>query len=79
MKIVKIEEFSRQDGTIFNVFFKPTLFEKLIGCKEKVKRFKDSGCMYVRGENTVYIQENGSYLENHSYIGETIDNWRRKF
>lgn len=74
MKITKIEYIKN----IYYVTLEPNYIEKLFGCKGKIKKYKDSGSNYMCGGGTIYINEDGEKTSNGSYIGETIDIWRRK-
>lgn len=78
MKITKIER-DKDSYNVFIVTFTPNFFEKLFGVKEKNKKFKDTDSIYTFGGGTVYISQDGEKIENRSYIGESIDKWRRAF
>lgn len=75
MKITKIEEV----GGLYHVTLKPNWLEKLFGVKEKTWTFKDNYSTYRFGGGSVYIRSDGEKTGNGSYIGESIDKWRRKF
>jgi len=47
--------------------------------KTKTKKFKDSGNHYTFGGGNIYHDEDGEKTGNGSYVGESIDKWRRKF
>jgi len=76
MKIVKIENI---DFRIYKVTIRPSFIEKILGKKEETIRIKDTDRSYIHGNGSVYINERGEYLGNGNFIGEAIDNWRRRF
>lgn len=75
MKLTKIEKIDR----IYHVTMEPGFFERLFGVKTRVDRFMDSHKTFVFGGGTVYIREDGEELGNTSYVGNSIDKWRRRF
>nr|QBM02711.1 hypothetical protein [uncultured archaeon] len=75
MKITKIE----REKWVYLVTFEPNFLEKFFGIKTKTKKFKDSGNHYTFGGGNIYHDEDGEKTGNGSYVGESIDKWRRKF
>ena len=75
MRISKIEH---QDF-YYKVTFEPNWIERIFGVNEKTVRYRASDSTYVFGGGTVYIREDGEKCGNHSYVGDEIDKWRRKF
>lgn len=78
MKITKIVDV-KDNYRDYEVTFAPNWFEKLLGYKEKTKKYRNTGDEYTFGGGKVYIKEDGSILSNGNWIGEAIDNFRRKF
>ena len=78
---MRITEIKRKENTlsVYEVTFQPNWLEKLFGVVEKQKEYRNSGSTYSFGGGTVYIDKDGNYLSNGSYIGESIDKWRRQF
>jgi hypothetical protein len=76
MKITKIEN---NENWIYTVYLEPNLFEKLIGIKHKIVRYKDTGDTYTFGGQTAYIKDNGERCGNGDWIAKKIDNFRRIF
>lgn len=76
MKITNIEE---EYFNIYIVTFKPNWFEKLLGYKEKVKRYKKTWSTYVFGGGNVYLNEEGYRLGNGNWIGRKLDAHGNKF
>jgi hypothetical protein len=77
MKISKIEQ--NKAGDIFTVTFTPNFFERLVGIKTKIKKYKDSGSVYAITNETSYTDENGKRLGCFDKIVDSINNWRRSF
>ena len=75
MRISKIET----KDFIYHVTFEPNWIEGIFGVKPKTERYRASDSRYVFGGGTVYIREDGEKCGNHSYVGDAIDKWRRKF
>lgn len=69
----------KQEEYIFHITLSPNWLEKLFGIRDKYICIKDTGREFTFGGGTVYKREDGSLLRNGSYIGESVDNWRRKF
>lgn len=79
MKITKIEkEEGRYSGT-YLVTLTPYLIERFFGIKERVEKYKDTDSTYTFGGGHIYVNQEGDSTKNGSYIGESIDKWRRKF
>ena len=64
---------------VWNVRFRPTRLERLFGFKEEVKEYKDTYETYTYGGGGVYISKGGRRLSPYSWIGQSIDIWKRKF
>jgi hypothetical protein len=79
MKITKIEREIDKSTFIYNVTFEPNWFERLFSKQTEERRYQDTGKHYKYGGGTVYIKQNGEYLDNGDNIGEAIDNFRRSF
>lgn len=75
MKITKIE----QDGEVFTVTFKPSIIEKLFGCKEYSEKYKTDYSQYKYGGGLVYYKKDGEKLGNGHWIGEALDNFQRSW
>lgn len=79
MKITKIEN----EGRVYSITFKPNWVEALLGIKEKIKKYKDTGATYSFGGGNVYVDQKGRELGNTigygSEIREAIDRHRRSF
>jgi hypothetical protein len=79
MEITKIEkEEGRYSGT-YLVTLTPNLIERFFGIKERVEKYKDTDSTYLSGGGNIYVNQEGYKTRNGSYIGESIDRWRRKF
>jgi hypothetical protein len=79
MKIKSIEKEKDRFNDIYLVTFEPNWLEKLFGIKEKLEKYKDTGEVFTFGGGHVYINQDGEQLINHNSIGETLDNFRRKW
>lgn len=75
MKIASIEK-NKEGYNVYTVTFKPNIIERLLGLKEKVELFKDSGRVYSFGEGTVYLRKDGSKLPNGNAIAKKLDNFQ---
>lgn len=79
MKIVKIEN----DKDIYSVTFKPNWLESLFGIKENIKKYKDTGYVYIFGNGRVYVDQKGRELGNNLGYGcdtrKSIDRHRNSF
>lgn len=78
---MKIKEIKRENllYSIYHVAVIPNWFEKLLGEKPRVLKFKDKGSTYSFSGQTVYYRENGSQTGNGNWIARAIDQWRNKF
>ena len=76
MKITKIEE---NQFNIYTVTFEPNLIERLLNIKSYKRKYKDTGNHYALGGGSVYIDQKGRKLGNGNWIGNKIDEWKRKF
>jgi len=78
MKITNIKT-SEDKYNVYFVTFEPNWLERLFGVKPREERFKDTGSTYTFGGGHVYYDIEGYQLDNGSYIGKTIDAFRRKW
>ena len=78
MKITKVQS-KKEEYNVYKVTLTPNWLEKILGLKEAIGEFKDTGDNYMCGGGSVYINKNGDTLSNHSDIDDAIDRWRRKF
>ena len=78
MKINKIKK-AEWPYLVYEVTFVPNWIERMLGVKEKISRFKDTGKTYVFGCQSVYIDESDNELGNYSNVSESIDRWKRRW
>ena len=78
---MKIKEIKRKENSyyVYEVTFTPNWLERLFGVKETTKEYKHGDATYTFGGGSVYIDKSGKQLGNKNWIGEAIDNSRRKW
>ena len=76
---MKIKEIKEVDN-VYIVTLTPNLWiEKLFGVKEKIEKFKCTGATFIFGGGSVYVDRTGEELCNNSFIGTSIDKWKRSW
>ena len=76
---MKIKDIKKLKNSVYEVTFAPNWIERLFGLKEVSKQYRQSDSYYSFGGGNVYVKPNGKELGNHNWIGESIDQFKRKW
>lgn len=75
MRITNIE----YDNGVYSITFNPCFIERVFGMKEKIKKYKKRGDVFLLSGRDVIINQNGEKLRSDNVVTIAINNWDNSF